>query len=157
MEKTLDRAALFSPVTLLIALVFGLIGTLTLWANMRIPSVWGSDVAADVREIFVVLGAALTGPLGGAVAGLVSAFYSPAPLPVLHGITMIAHSLAGLVLGWVFVRVRPTHANVDFFLKWFGCISLYYLTLVLSFLVLASLFAPLWINQADTGGPPWQP
>ncbi len=157
MEKSFDRAALFSPATLLIALVFGLIGTLTLWANMRIPSMWGSDVAADVREIFVVLGAALTGPVGGAIAGLVSTIYSPAPAPVLHASTMIAHSLAGMVLGWTFMRVRPTHATFDLFVKWFGCISLYYLTLVFSFLALASLLAPSWVNRANTSDPSWMP
>lgn len=133
--------------TLLTGIIFGLFGLLTLWADMRIPIVPDSNIAADTREIFVVLGAWFGGPIGGLLAGGVSALYSPIGDPALHFSTWIAHSLAGLALGLVYL---PKHKNLPwlkFVVLWAFCVLVYYLSLVFVVTVAITLLKPEFIIQ----------
>jgi hypothetical protein len=146
----------FKPRALLVALIFGMLGLATLWANMRVPILPDHNVAADVREIFVVLGAALTGPIGGALAGGISALYSPAQNPALHFSTWIAHVLSGLALGWVYQAVYKW-AGWKLVAGWALSVLIYYFALLTAILAAFHLLAPDFLaSLAGPGAPPWQ-
>lgn len=146
----------FQPRALLIAVVFGLAGLATLWTNMRVPIIPAYNIAADVREIFVVLGAALTGPVGGALAGGISALYSAEPAPALHFSTWIAHVLGGLALGWAY-RVVYKWAGWRFLAGWALSVLIYYLALLVALLAALHSLAPDFLRKmTGPGAPPWQ-
>lgn len=142
---------------LLMALIFGLLGVLTLWVDLRIPILPAQNIAADTREIFVVLGAALTGPLGGAIAGGVSALYSPQSTPMLHLSTWLAHSMAGLALGWVYRLVQVRWEWPRFLLFWAKCVLVYYLVLVSVFIFSVFFLVPALASQiaGPEASPAW--
>ncbi len=127
---------------LLIGILMGLMGAMTLWADMRIPLYPQLNVAADVRELFVVLGAWYTGPIGGMLAGAVSALYSPVSDPSLHFSTWLAHTLAGLSLGLVYLPGRTNLAGKHFIVAWARALLTYYLVLVTVVMASISLLVP---------------
>ena len=127
---------------LLIGVLMGVVGTVTLWADMRIPLYPRLNIAADVRELFVVLGAWYTGPIGGMLAGAASAIYSPVNDPLLHFSTWLAHTLAGLSLGLVYLPGRTNLAGKNFVVTWVRAILTYYLVLVTVVMASISLLVP---------------
>ena len=72
------------------------------WAGLVIPVI-GTMTNIDPREIFVTLGAAVTGPVGGLVIG----FFSGLPtISVALGPTSImAHSISGVLIGFLYKPV----------------------------------------------------
>jgi LytS/YehU family sensor histidine kinase len=150
-----SQSTVIRPRTLLLALAFGLLGLLTLWGDLRVQVLPQYNIAGDVREIFVVLGAALTGPFGGALVGGISALYSPVSDPVLHFSSWLAHVLAGLSLGWVYQSVRK-FSGWRFLLNWLTSVLTYYLILVATVLINLHLLAPAFLAQlAGAKALPW--
>lgn len=142
---------------LLVGSVLGLMGTVTLWADMRIPQFPDSTVGTDVRELFVILGAWFGGPLGGLLSGAFSAFYSPAGDAQLHFSTWVAHALAGFSLGLFY---KPGHTALKgwaFSLAWIRAVLLYYLVLLVVVSLFIGLLVPAFIvSLAGPDGGTWQ-
>lgn len=127
---------------LLISVMFGLFGAITMWADMRIPQIPDFNIGTDVREIFVILGAWFGGPLGGFLGGIVSALYSSVGDWYLHLATIMGHALAGFAMGMTY---RPNHTalkGTGFALVWLRAVLVYYFVLLASISFFVSLFAP---------------
>ncbi|MFN2109244.1 MAG: hypothetical protein ACK2UI_06240, partial [Anaerolineae bacterium] len=60
-----------SKTALVTALGFGLAALIVRAASLRIPVV-GTHLVSDPRELFVTLGAALSGPVGGMLCGFMA-------------------------------------------------------------------------------------
>ena len=133
--------------TLLIGALFGMVGSVTLWADMRIPLVPQLNIAADVREIFVVVGAWYTGPIGGLLAGAISALYSPIGQPALHISTWVAHAMAGLALGLAYSTKTDRLSGINFVLTWARAVLTYYLVLLVTLGLCFSLLAPSFLKM----------
>jgi hypothetical protein len=146
--------AWFHGRALLLSVCLGLFGTLTLWADMRIPQITQFNIAADMREIFVVVGAWYGGPLGGLLAGAFSALYSPASNPLLHFSTAIAHALAGLALELSYQPGRTALKGAGFVLAWVRAILVYYLTLLGVISLVISLLVPSFFPGLAGGDNP---
>ncbi len=153
----LSRRAYVSPQVILIAATFGLIGMSTQLADMRVPILPAYGISADSREIFVVLGAVFSGPVGGALTGCISALYSPFTNPLLHWFVLLAHTLAGCAIGWIYGNVDNRERVRRFALDWFKCILGYYLVLVATFTLCSGLFVPSLLQGiAGPGIPVWR-
>ena len=61
----------FSVRILVTAVGFGVAGGLLLLAGLTIPII-GTQISIDPHEIFITLGAAFAGPVGGAITALIS-------------------------------------------------------------------------------------
>ena len=66
----------FSLRPLAIALFFGAAALAIVLGGLTIP-IAGTEVVTDPRELFTVLGAALTGPVGGLIIGLLAGIAEP--------------------------------------------------------------------------------
>lgn len=142
----------FVPKALIAALVFGFLGVLTLWAEMRVPLIPSQNIDADVRELFVVIGAALTGPIGGALTGFVSASHSVFSDAKMQFAALLAHILAGAALGWVYRQRQDTWT---FILAWLGCVALYYAMLVGIFVGMGYFLFPQMAQEVAGADPLW--
>lgn len=127
---------------LLVGVLMGVVGTITLWADMRIPLYPRLNIAADVRELFVVLAAWYTGPIGGMLAGAASALYSPVNDPLLHFSTWLAHTLAGFSLGFIYLPGRTDLTGKSFIVTWAKAVLIYYLVLMTVVMSSISLLVP---------------
>jgi hypothetical protein len=85
----------FAPRALLVATVFGLVASAIVLAGLTIP-IGGTDIVTDPREIFTTLGAALTGPAGGVIVGVLAGLPEPNGIP-LAGV--LAHVAGGFWMG----------------------------------------------------------
>ena len=97
-EKTLTNR-LISGKIIITALTFGAAGWLVLTVGIFIPII-GTEVFADPHELFITLGAALTGPIGGALVALLAD--SARPLSNFKTFAIIAHILGGLWMGFAY-------------------------------------------------------
>jgi hypothetical protein len=142
---------------LLVGSALGLIGAVTLWADMRIPQFSNSNVGTDVRELFVILGAWFGGPLGGLLSGAFSAIYSPAGDSRLHFSTWIAHALAGFSLGLYYKPGHTVLTGWAFSLAWIRAVLLYYLVLLVVVSLFIGLLVPAFITSLPgPEGDTWQ-
>lgn len=121
---------------LFVVLVFGAAAFLVRWAGLTIPVV--GTVIIDPREIFVTLGAAFTGPVGGLVIGFLGGL---PPISVAVGpSSLIAHSVSGLLIGLLY---KPVHKRWPVPLLLFAWAVLmaayYYIFLIPTFLAAVSL------------------
>jgi hypothetical protein len=78
--------------TLLVASVFGLVALTIVLAGFVIP-IPGTGVVTDPREIFVTIGAALTGPLGAIIIGILAGILEPGGIPLASLLGHIAGAL----------------------------------------------------------------
>jgi LytS/YehU family sensor histidine kinase len=121
---------------------FGVAAFLVRWAGLTIP-VLGSKVNTDPREIFVTLGAAFTGPVGGLVIGFLSGLPSVTMVGLASGSTLVAHVVSGLLTGLLYRPVYKRWPMPALLLGWAVLIAAhYYVFLIPTFLVLAPLIDP---------------
>jgi len=132
------------------ALVFGILAALTLFSGLFVPL--GHGLMAEPSEVFVTLGAALSGPFGGLVVGLLQGVvYAPER-------NIPSHMLAGFLWGawyavlfsWSQGKGRWARAAL-----WAASIPVYYYVLLLPLhLLIASAtlgvpFIPLFAETAQ--------
>lgn len=137
-----DARRWFNLRALLVGAILGMFGTITLWADMRIPQIPALNIGADVREIFVILGAAFGGPFGGLLAGAFSALYSPVGDFRLHLATWLSNTLAGFSLGLAYRPLREEIKGIAFIGVWTRSLIVYYLTLLSCVTVFIGIFSP---------------
>ena len=123
--------------TLCVAAVFGLAALAIVAAGFSLP-IPGSGVVTDPREIFTTIGAALTGPLGGVLIGILAGILEPGGIP-LTGI--LAHVSGGLWMGFsykllVFNRLQMPARIAG----WAGLVLVYYYLVVAPGFVLGRYF-----------------
>jgi uncharacterized membrane protein len=140
---------------IVVALAFGTATLLVMAAGLLIP-VYGELIHIDPREIFVTLGSALTGPLGGMIIGLMAhSWFAGRDFQV---VSLLIHVLGGLWAGvaykkWVFERLKMPWQ----LLGWLGVVFAYYFVILFFgfvsgvYILFPELFAELFGTRS-----PWQ-
>ena len=72
------------------------------WAELAIP-IMGTDMKTDPRELFVTLGAALMGPIGGIIIGIAADLAHITP--GVSVFSFIAHAVAGAWVGVAYKKL----------------------------------------------------
>jgi LytS/YehU family sensor histidine kinase len=118
---------------------FGAAAFLVRWAGLTIPVI--GTINIDPREVFVTLGAAFTGPIGGLVIGFLSGL--PAISVALGPTSIVAHSVSGLLIGLLYKLVYKRWPMPALLLGWAVLIAAYYyIFLIPTFLAAISLADP---------------
>lgn len=115
---------LINKKNLFVALAFGLIGFLVIISGIYfiIP---GTSILTDPREIFVTIGSALTGPIGGIIVGVASSFYDPVPGMQLY--VVLQHLIGGLLIGIIYKKLVYEKAAMPLFIiRWIILVFCYY-------------------------------
>lgn len=89
-----DKKPLLSARQVGIAAAFGGAALAVVLAGLTIP-IPGTPVVTDPREIFTTTGAALTGPIGGIVIGILAGIAEPG-IPIA---SLLAHIIGGIFSG----------------------------------------------------------
>ena len=118
------RTHLFSVRLFLISAAFGCMALLVILASfhLQIP---GTKIVTDAREIFVLIGAALTGPIGGIVIGILAGLGDPGP--GVQVFIIANHVLGAVWVGWAYKRLVHDRMHMPFMLiGWVGVVIVYY-------------------------------
>ena len=151
MERTAEdnQPKGLSRAYLLVLVGFSAAAFLARWIGLTIP-VAGTGVAnIDPREIFVTLGSAFTGPVGGIVIGF---FGGIASFPSQ---TVVVHMVSGLFLGFLYKPVYNRWPMPKLLLGWAVLIAAYYYIFIIpTFLATVLLTYPGGLSDifgADLG------
>ena len=133
----------------LAALLFGAAAFLVRWSGMALPMP-GTGAVTDAREVFVTLGAALSGPVGGALAGGLGGLGGF--LVDGSAATIFAHLASGIWMGFAYKlllcrRMKsgpPRGRSLRLALYWSGLVLVYYYV----FLAPVFLLAMNWLEAA---------
>lgn len=130
----------FSVKALLVALAFGLAALAVVVAALTIP-IRGTNVVTDPREIFTTTGAALTGPLGGVLIGVLAGIREPGG--VVYA-SLLAHIAGGLWMGLAYKKLVYRHLDMPGICGgWIVLVLVYYYVFVIpGFVIGQSLFYP---------------
>lgn len=120
---------------LIVAISFGAVAFLVRWAGLFIPVI-GTRINSDPREIFIVLGSALTGPVGGLLIGLLGGVAS---LIKDVGLTdLLGHMIGGLLMGLLYKWAYRRWRMPILFIAWVSLVIGYYFSI--SFVFVSGLF-----------------
>jgi hypothetical protein len=119
---------------------FGLAAFLIKWFDLEIPII-GTTILSDPRELFVTLGAAFTGPLGGLVIGGLSTLPNIIRQDSIIAIPdFVVHIIIGALSGYMYkIAIYERLRMPVFLVGWAALIIGYYLCLIL--LIVIILFA----------------
>ncbi|GAB4429221.1 MAG: hypothetical protein Kow0031_09720 [Anaerolineae bacterium] len=131
---------------LLAVAAFGAAAFLVRWANFTIPVI-GTTIRVDAKEVFVTLGAAITGPIGGVIIGVMgelSVLSSPYGLGI---IASIAHASGGIMVGLLY-RVLYNRTSMPTLLVGWSVVLLayYFIFLIPIFLIILMAFQPQGVS-----------
>lgn len=112
---------------LIVALIFGLAALAVVLTGFTIPLSVG--IVTDPREIFVTIGAALTGPLGALVIGFLAGIAEPGGIPLA---SLLAHITGALWMGFAYKKLVYARLNMPLrLLGWALLVLVYYYVIVL--------------------------
>jgi len=140
--KKMKFKLLISKRIIVTALIFGTATMIIQEMGLKIP-VLGST-HTDPRELIVTIGAALTGPVGGVIIGLMSIpWFTGVDTPYFP--TLVAHVMAGLFIGTTYKKLVYQKMEFPWFLfRWAGLvIAYYYLILIPVYIVVSSTLYPV--------------
>lgn len=134
------------------ALPFGLAAFLCVYGGLTI-TIPGTQMITDPREIFVTLGAAMTGPVGAVWIGLLAGLYDPAR--GLYVITTAMHVIGALWMAFSYKKlVLKKPSSWIFFTAWIGLIAVYYFGIIFPVFVFGtSLFPDLFARVFPDSSP----
>ena len=119
--------------TLGVAAAFGLAALAMVVAGLTLP-IPGTGVVTDPREIFTTTGAALTGPVGGVLIGVLAGVREPGGVVIA---SLIAHVSGGLWMGLAYKMLVHRFLRVPFsFIGWVFLVLAYYYVFVIPGFVL---------------------
>ena len=129
-----------------IALAFGAVALVIVIAELFVP-IPGTGVVTDPREIFATLGAALTGPVGGLIIGVLAGIgeaFIGAPADRIPLASLLAHVAGGLWMGWAYKKLVFNRMQMPMLvLGWAALVVVYYFVFAIpGFVVGQSLFYP---------------
>ena len=111
------------------ALIFGAATLISEEMGFKIPLIGSTHT--DPRELLLTIGAALTGPIGGVIIGLMG-------IPWFTGVggpyfpTLVAHMTAGLIIGITYKKLVYQRMEFPWFLfGWVGLVIVHYYLIVL--------------------------
>jgi len=101
----------------------------------------GTQIVPDPRELFVTLGAALTGPLGAVIIGLMAGIHHP--IPHFSPVVIAAHVGGALWMSmsyrWL---VRKNPGTFKLLLGWGGLVLVYYFGVLVPLLTALTFLTP---------------
>ena len=122
---------------LLVAAAFGLAALALVVAELTLP-IPGTGVVTDPREVFTTTGAALTGPLGGIVIGILAGIREPGELVWA---SLFAHILGGLWMGVSYKHLVYKRLKMPAMLAgWAALVLAYYYVFVIPGFVIGQAF-----------------
>jgi len=140
-----SRTHLFSMRLFLISAAFGCTALLVILASfhLQIP---GTKIVTDAREIFVLIGAALTGPIGGIVIGILAGLGDPNA--ELHFYIIANHVVGALWVGWAYKRLVHDRIRMPLMLLgWVGVVFVYYFVCLIPVVAVTKyLFPEFFLN-----------
>jgi two-component system, cell cycle sensor histidine kinase and response regulator CckA len=105
----------------LVAVLFGLAIRVALWFGFYVP-IPGSTIQMDVREVFLIFGSSLTGPLGGLLIGFLSGVGTS-----FRWFPILVHMILGLWSGWFYRRfVFGRRSTRGLLASWIALVASYY-------------------------------
>ena len=107
-QSSLKRISLPSATIPVVAAVFGAAALAIVVAGLTIP-IPGTGVVTDPREIFTTTGAALTGPFGGVVIGILAGIREPGGIELA---SLLAHIAGGLWMGFSYKKLVREHTQM---------------------------------------------
>lgn len=115
---------LFSVRLFCVAAAFGCAALFVILAGFHFQ-VPGTNTVTDPREVFVLIGAALTGPIGGLITGIIASLGDPSEGATLYIVMM--HMLGAAWVGWAYKRfVHDTMPMPVMLLGWVAVVFTYY-------------------------------
>jgi PAS domain S-box-containing protein len=110
--------------SLLISLLFGLLAFFVIYADMHF-AIPGTTILTDPREFFVLIGSALSGPIGAGIIGLLSSIYDPTPELRLY--IILQHAFGAILISILYKKyIYEKLLMPAFILGWVTLIFIYY-------------------------------
>jgi PAS domain S-box-containing protein len=136
---------LFSSRLFAVAAAFGCTALAIILAKFHIQ-VPGTNSVTDPRELFVVIGAALTGPIGGGVIGILAGLGDPNANIRLY---IIANHVLGAVwIGWAYKRlVHDRLVMPQMLLGWVIVVFMYYFIMCIPVIAFTKYLFPTFFAQ----------
>ncbi len=134
---------------LLVSAAFGLAALAVVAASLTLP-IPGTGVVTDPREVFTTTGAALTGPVGGIVIGILAGIREPGGIVWA---SMFAHIAGGLWMGISYKHLVHNRLKMPAMLAgWAALVLAYYYGFVIpGFVIGQAFFYPGRESIADAG------
>lgn len=135
MDKTNKNSWPISKRGFITALAFGTAALLVMVSDLLIP-VYGEAIRIDPRELFVTLGSALTGPIGGMVIGFMAQSWFAGADWSFRTVSMIVHILGGVWMGISYKKLVHHKLKMPWLLLgWIGLVIVYYYVMLFFFFV----------------------
>lgn len=145
--------------SLIISVILGLSAFFLIISDIQI-NLPGSNLLTDPREIFVVISAAITGPIGGMLSGALAAMYDPNKDLIFY--IILQHMFASLCIGFGYKYLVFRNYSVQIFIAgWILLILVYYYVCYIPIYAICYFFfprifaiinnsdAPLWSSLID--------
>jgi hypothetical protein len=115
--------------SIIVAIVLGLVALTIVLAGFTIP-IPGTGVVTDPREIFVTLGAGLTGPMGALIIGFFAGVAEPGNISLA---SLIGHIAGALWMAYAYKKLVYERMQMPVrLLGWAGLIIAYYYIFVIT-------------------------
>jgi len=137
---------------LIISVILGLSAFLLILSDIQI-NLPGTNLSTDPREIFVLIGAALTGPIGAMISGALSSIYDPNPDIILY--VVLQHMFAALwvSIGYKFL-IFKNYSIPRFIIGWILIVLAYYYVFYIPIYVISYFFFPNVYSIINNGPAP---
>lgn len=123
---------------LIVAIASGGFALLIVLAHLTIP-IPGTDIVTDPREIFVIIGSAISGPIGAVIIGVLAGI-GIANFPLA---SIAAHIVGALTVSLVYPMLHRRFSGAAYYLACSGLIFAYYYVLLMPvFLISRAVLYP---------------
>ncbi len=125
---------------LLISALFGFAGFAVIYFELFfvIP---GSLLLTDLREVFVIIGSAITGPVGSIIVAILACLYEPTP--EIQFYVMAQHVFAAITTSLLYKKYFGKNlSSVEFVFRWVLLVGYYYYIAYIPILTIVYLFFP---------------
>jgi len=114
--------------SLIVAFVFGLVVLTIVLAGFTVP-IPGTGVVTDPREIFVTIGAGLSGPLGALIIGFFAGIAEPGGIPLA---SLLGHIAGALWMAFAYKKLVYERLHMPIrLLGWIALVIIYYYVFVI--------------------------
>ena len=145
MEGQRDRIQEDRPMSakvIAVSFAFGGVALIIVLAELFVP-IPGTGVVTDPREIFTTLGAALTGPVGGLIVGVLAGIgeaFIGTPEGRIPFASLIAHLAGGLWMGWAYKKLAFNRLQMPtLVLGWAALVAVFYFVFAIPGFVIGQL------------------
>jgi hypothetical protein len=125
-QKDVGKYSPFSVNALIVGFVLGGAALVTVLAGLHIP-IPGTGVVTDPRELFTTYGAALSGPIGAAIVGILAGIAEPGEIPLA---SILAHTVGCMWMAYAYKEITCKREGLSMFAAWFLSVLAYYFVFV---------------------------